>query len=152
MTALTIWTATAHAAVGLFFAISGYHKLFNPERHATMLRTMENLHIPLPRFNAWWVPGNEFFWGTVLAVAAAGELFGVASGLAAVLASVFLGAICLVATCTDGLQRIREWHPLDVADWIDDLMYLPEFWLALVLVSVPVLHADDITAVASLLF
>ena len=43
------------------------------------------------------------------------------------LAALGLIAICVVATCTDGLKRIRSWQPLDKADAVDDLLYLPEF-------------------------
>ena len=29
-------------ALGAFFAISGYHKLFTPTRHATLVRTLQD--------------------------------------------------------------------------------------------------------------
>ena len=40
-------------ALGVFFAISGYHKLFNASRHATLTRTLQDdgVHaIPIMRW------------------------------------------------------------------------------------------------------
>lgn len=117
-------------ALGTFFAISGYHKLFNAERHAAIVATMESNRIPLVRFNCWFVPLVEFFGGLALL-----------SGLLAPLAATGLFIICLAATCTDGLARIPQFHPIDKADWLDDLLYLPEvlymLGLAIVVIAGP---------------
>lgn len=117
-------------ALGTFFAISGYHKLFVAERHAAIVETMKANRIPLPSFNCWFVPFVEFFGGLALL-----------SGVLAPLAAVGLFIICLVATCTDGLSRIPQWHPIDKADWLDDLLYLPEvlymLGLAIVVIAGP---------------
>ena len=113
-------------AVGTFFAISGYHKLFNKSRHEAMRKTLEEDHIPALRLNEWLVPIVEFVGGTSLAL-----------GLFAVFFAWSLGMVCLVATCADGLKRIREYyHPIDAADWLDDLLYLPEILYGLMLVAV----------------
>ena len=37
-----------------------------------------------------------------------------------------LFTVCIVATCVDGLNRIRSYQPIDKADWLDDVLYLPE--------------------------
>lgn len=113
------------AGVGLFFALSGYHKLFFAQRHADLVQTLKANRIPCIRFMEWWVPGWELIAGTFLAFG----LFSVAS--AAVLAF-----ICLVATCTDGLARIQAYQPLDKADWLDDLLYLPEVLYGIMLLTV----------------
>lgn len=102
-------------ALGTFFAISGYHKLFNPTRHAAIQQTLTNLSIPYPAFNCWFVPAIEFLGGLALI-----------TGLLAPLAAVGLFIICLVATITDGLARIPAYQPLDSADYLDDVLYLPE--------------------------
>lgn len=102
-------------ALGTFFSISGYHKLFNARRHATIAETMRTLHIPCPRFNSWFVPSIEFAGGLALL-----------SGILAPLAAIGLLIICLVAVCTDGLGRIPAFQPIDKADYLDDLLYLPE--------------------------
>lgn len=125
-TALTI----NRLALGTFFSISGYHKLFNAERHASIAATMKANKIPLPNFNCWFVPTVEFLGGLALL-----------SGILAPLAAMGLFIICLVATCTDGLARIPAFHPLDKADWLDDLLYLPEvlylLGLAIIIVAGP---------------
>jgi putative oxidoreductase len=102
-------------ALGAFFAISGYHKLFNKERHAALVGTLQELKIPFLWFNQWWVPSIEFLGGLALL-----------SGVLAPLAAMGLIVICLVATCTAGIKRIPSLNPIDKADWLDDLLYQPE--------------------------
>lgn len=102
-------------ALGVFFVTSGYHKLFNRSRHRTIDATMVDDGIPFPHLFAWVVPVFEFVGGALLAV-----------GIFAPAAAFSLFVICLVATCSDGLKRIPSYHPLDVADWVCDLLYLPE--------------------------
>jgi putative oxidoreductase len=119
--ALTLGRVTA----GLFFSISGYHKIFNKERHKALLQTLEADHIPLVKVNQWWVPSVEFTAGAALTL-----------GLMPVISAVLLVVICIVATCTDGLKRIWEWKPIDWADWLDDLLYLPETLYCVLLLMV----------------
>ena len=102
-------------SMGVFFVISGYHKLFNPVRHAAIVQTMVQDHVPLVRVNCWFVPSVEFFGGLALMI-----------GLLAPLAAFGLFVICCMATFVDGLKRIPTWHPLDRADYVDDVLYLPE--------------------------
>jgi putative oxidoreductase len=102
-------------ALGTFFTISGYHKLFNKQRHASLVATLKACHVPLLGFNQWWVPSVEFAGGLALI-----------SGILAPLASLGLMAICAIAILTDGLKRIPAEHPLDAADYCDDVLYLPE--------------------------
>lgn len=115
------------AAVGVFFAISGYHKLVNRERHATLVATLKQDKVPLVSVNAWFVPAVEFMAGMLLAL-----------GLHVIPAAVALLVICTVATCVDGVKRIREWKPIDKADAVDDLLYLPEVLLAIMLTVIVV--------------
>ena len=113
-------------AVGVFFAISGFHKLFNHDRHTALVETLKRDHIPFVRFNAWFVPSVELYAGALLAI-----------GLFSVLSALLLGAVCLVATCADGLRRVvEEFKPIDKADFVDDLLYLPEVLYGLMLVAV----------------
>lgn len=107
--------AINRTALGTFFAISGYHKLFNPTRHASVITTFKNLHIPFIGFNQWFVPCVEFFGGLALI-----------TGILAPLAAMGLLIICFVATCTDGLKRIVTYSPIDMCDYLDDVLYLPE--------------------------
>lgn len=112
-------------AIGLFFALSGYHKLFYAQRHAALVQTLKASRIPCVGFMEWWVPGWELVAGTFLAL-----------GLFSVGSAAVLGCICLVATCTDGLQRIKGYQPIDKADWLDDLLYLPEVLYGIMLLTV----------------
>jgi uncharacterized membrane protein YphA (DoxX/SURF4 family) len=108
--------AIARIATGSFFALSGFHKLFNHARHRTLITTLEACGVPWIRVMQWLVPSVELAAG-----------LGLAFGFLTPLAALGLIAICVVATCTDGLKRIRSWQPLDKADAVDDLLYLPEF-------------------------
>ena len=102
-------------ALGAFFAISGYHKLFNPSRHATLTRTLKDdgVHeVPIMR---WLLPSAEFSGGWALIL-----------GLLSVLAAFGLFVICAGALALDAVKRIRAWQPIDRADWLGDLLYVPE--------------------------
>ena len=122
LTALTV----NRVALGAFFAFSGFHKLFNRDRHAGLVETLEGDHIPFVKFNSWFVPSVEFTAGLGLIV-----------GLLSPLAALGLIAILAVALCTDGIpKRIPEYHPIDKADWCDDLLYLPETLYIVMLVIV----------------
>ena len=61
------WTDLAitlnRIAVGAFFMLSGYHKLFNPERHRLIVAELRALAVPAVGFNQWWVPLVEFAAG-----------------------------------------------------------------------------------------
>jgi uncharacterized membrane protein YphA (DoxX/SURF4 family) len=47
-------------AVGVFFMLSGYHKLFNAQRHVSLVEELKQLAVG---FNQWWVPTVEFTGG-----------------------------------------------------------------------------------------
>lgn len=101
--------------LGLFFAISGFHKLFNGTRHASLVATLKSLHIPAVRFNQWWVPGVEFTAG-----------LGIMVGCLSTIAALGLLCICSVACCTAGPGMVQSYQPIDEADKVDDWLYLPE--------------------------
>lgn len=112
-------------AMGVFFVISGYHKLFNVKRHATIRQTMADDHVPYATFNSWFVPTVEFSAGAALIV-----------GLLTPLAALGLVCVCCVATLVDGFKRIAGWAPLDKADYVDDVLYLPEVLYAIILMAI----------------
>jgi len=110
-------------AIGVFFAISGYHKLFNVERHNDLVQTFRADHIPCVAFNSWFVPSIEFIFGVCLAL-----------GILSICAASLLLVICTVATCADGIKRIvTDYTVLDKADFLDDVLYLPEVLYGLML-------------------
>jgi len=112
-------------AVGVFFLLSGYHKLFDPERHRALAVELKQLGIHAVRFNQWWVPMVEFTAGVAVVI-----------GLLAPLAALGLLVITLVAVARSGPQRINGYKPIDRADLIGDWLYLPETLYAFMLLVV----------------
>ncbi len=123
------WTDIAltlnRIAVGAFFMLSGFHKLFNAERHRSFVDELKGLGVHAVGFNQWWVPFVEFTAGG-----------GVLIGLLAPLAALGLLVVILVAIATSGRQRIKLFKPIDEADRIDDWLYLPEVLYAFMLIMV----------------
>ena len=70
-------------ALGAFFAISGYHKLFNASRHATLTRTLQDDGVHAVPIMQWLLPSVEFSGGCALII-----------GLLSVLAAFGLFVIC----------------------------------------------------------
>jgi uncharacterized membrane protein YphA (DoxX/SURF4 family) len=112
-------------AVGAFFMLSGYHKLFNAERHRSIVDELKALGVPAVGFNQWWVPLVEFTAGSAVLV-----------GLLAPLAALGLLVIILVAMATSGRRRIKLYKPIDESDRIDDWLYLSETLYAFMLLIV----------------
>ena len=113
-------------ALGAFFAISGFQKLFNRERHAVFVSELVADRVPRPGFNQWFVPGVEFSGGLALL-----------TGALAPLAALGLFVICLVAVHTSGKRRVVSYMPIDRADYVDDVLYLPEvLYLVMLLIVV----------------
>ena len=102
-------------ALGAFFATSGYHKLFNASRHATLTRTLQDDDVRAVPIMQWLLPGAELSGGWALIL-----------GFMSVLAALGLFLICAGAIALDAVKKIRAWQPLDRADWLGDLLYLPE--------------------------
>jgi uncharacterized membrane protein YphA (DoxX/SURF4 family) len=102
-------------ALGVFFSISGYLKLTNATRHATLANTLQEARVPLVPVMQWLVPGVEFSAGFALII-----------GLLSALAAFGLFVICLFAFRLDAIKRIEGWKPINRADWIGDVLYLPE--------------------------
>ena len=123
------WTDIAltlnRIAVGAFFMLSGYHKLFNAERHRTFVDELKSLGVHAIGFNQWWVPSIEFSAGAAVVV-----------GFLAPLAAFGLLFLILVAIVTSGRQRIKLYKPIDEADRIDDWLYLPETLYAFMLIII----------------
>ena len=64
------WTDVAitlnRIVVGAFFMLSGYHKLFNAERHRLITDELKALGVHAIGFNQWWVPLVEFTGGVAV--------------------------------------------------------------------------------------
>lgn len=109
-------------AVGLFFLISGFHKLFNAGRHATLVRTLKADGVPLVSINQWWVPTVEYLCGLSLLI-----------GFLTPLCAIALLVLMEIAIVVDGAGRIPAMNPIDWADKIACFLYLPEVLLFLLL-------------------
>ena len=105
--------------------LSGYHKLFNAERHRAFVDELKGLGVHAIGFNQWWVPLFEFCAGGAVII-----------GLLAPLAALGLLLLIIVAIVTSGPQRITLYKPIDEADRIDDWLYLPETLYAFMLIVV----------------
>ena len=112
-------------AVGAFFMLSGFHKLFDAPRHRTFVDELKALGVPAVGFNQWWVPLVEFSAGGAVVL-----------GFLAPLAALGLLFLIAVAIVTSGPQRIALYKPIDEADRIDDWLYLPEVLYAFMLIVV----------------
>jgi uncharacterized membrane protein YphA (DoxX/SURF4 family) len=123
-------------ALGMFFAISGYHKLFNPSRHATLTQTLRDDGVRAVPIMQWLVPGIEFGGGWALII-----------GLLSALAAFGLFVVCFGAVALDATKRVQAWQPIDRVDWLGDLLYLPEalycIGLAVVMLGGPGLWSLD---------
>jgi uncharacterized membrane protein YphA (DoxX/SURF4 family) len=121
------WTDIAltlvRVAVGMFFMFSGYHKLFNAERHRVFVDELTALHVAAIRINQWWVPSVEFAAGSAVFI-----------GFLTPLAALGLLVIVLVASATSGRVRIKGYQAIDRWDRIDDWLYLPEILYAFMLI------------------
>jgi putative oxidoreductase len=112
----------ARVATGAFFIFSGYHKLTNVKRRTVFVDTLRTCNIPFIPVMQWFVPSVEFLGG-----------LGLAFGFLTPLASLGLATICLVAAYGDGMRRVRALGAIDRADFIDDVLYLPEVLYILLL-------------------
>lgn len=110
-------------AVGIFFMFSGYHKLFNVQRHRTLVEEMVALHVVAIRINQWWVPAVEFAAGSAVFI-----------GLLTPLAALGLLVIVVVASATSGRLRVENYEPIDKMDRIDNWLYLPEILYGFILI------------------
>lgn len=114
-------------AVGAFFATSGYHKLFNRQRHATVTETLKDCGVPDIALMQWFVPMVEFLGGIAVTL-----------GCMSRLAALPMMAVLAVAILTDGVRRVKGYHPIDPADTLCDVLYLPETLMGVMLLTVAI--------------
>jgi putative oxidoreductase len=100
-------------SIGLFFAISGAHKLFVAGGTKPVYDTLVQAKIPFPHFTAYFVSAVEFFCG-----------LSVAAGVLSSFGSVALLIDMIVATLTSAVSTLPK--GLSFLRWLDDFLYLPE--------------------------
>lgn len=113
------WTG-ARIGTGVFFATSGMHKAFWPSRRASLKATLRDDGVPVGLWPV--VAAVEFIGGIALAM-----------GLFTATSAALLLGIIVVALCCECVERVRAYEPLDAADWLCDLLYLPETLLGIML-------------------
>lgn len=109
----------ARLGVGLMFAISGWHKLRDPERHRKMVETMGRASIPCPWLAGPLVSGVELAAGSLLIV-----------GLLTAPAALALLIITIVAIATVTVEEV-DGQP--GSRWVENFLYLPEVLYVIVL-------------------
>jgi len=120
MIAADVSSLAIRAAVGLFFASSGYHKLFVPEVSAKVDGLFARLGVPpVQRRLVKW---GEFLGG-----------LGLLAGVLAQPAALGLLIITTGAICLDCWQDVVAKKPRDAFDWVAKSIYLPETLLCLLL-------------------
>ncbi|WP_445359773.1 DoxX family protein [Microbulbifer sp. EKSA005] len=101
-------------SLGLFFSVSGYNKLFIPERHADLINLMNEIGVPFHEFMAFFLASVEFFGGLLLMV-----------GLLSTLVAAILSFVMIVAITTVEIESVipKDIGPLD---WMSWFLYLPQ--------------------------
>ena len=98
--------------LGVFFALSGFFKMFDGKQHANLLQTMNDAGMPLASFNAYFVPFLEFACGILLLV-----------GFLTTLSSFILFVIIVIAMITDRLASLPHHGGMLI---LENFLYLPE--------------------------
>ncbi len=104
----------ARVSLGLFFALSGWNKLFQEENRNGLIETMIEAGIPFPEFMSLFLASVEFFGGSFLVVGFLSTLWSIALTIAMVVAIVTV--------------EIHEAIPegLGPLDWLGWFLYLPQ--------------------------
>lgn len=108
--------------VGLFFAVTGYRKIFVNQTHQQVFILFSKLKVPQKA--GWAVILGEFFGGLAL-------LFKFLTPLAAfLLLPIMIGAYVL-----DTYPTVKAKHPDGVTGWISKLICTPEALLIIILIT-----------------
>ncbi len=103
----------ARVSLGLFFAISGFNKLFYTENREGLVKVMIEAGIPFPEITAVFLASVELFGGSFLVI-----------GLLSTLCAIALTIAMIVAIVTVELHTIPA--GLTFLDWLDYFLYLPQ--------------------------
>jgi len=104
----------ARVSLGLFFAVSGYNKLFNEEKHAGLIELMMEIGAPFPEFMALFLACVEFFGGILLMI-----------GLFSTFVAIALTIAMVVAIATVEIEHIIP-KGIGPLDWMSWFLYLPQ--------------------------
>ena len=104
----------ARVSLGLFFAVSGYNKLFVPEKHTDLIKLMAEIGMPFPEFMALFLACVEFFGGVLLIV-----------GLFTTFIAIALTIAMVVAIATVEIEHVIP-KGIGPLDWMSWFLYLPQ--------------------------
>ena len=104
----------ARFSLGLFFAVSGYNKLFVPEKHADLISLMADIGMPFPEFTALFLAIVEFYGGLMLMV-----------GFLSSIVCVALSIAMVVAIATVEIEHVIP-KGIGPLDWMSWFLYLPQ--------------------------
>lgn len=114
----------ARVSMGLFFAISGWNKLFTAAHWKGLLSAMIATGLPFPKFMAMFLASIEFYGGALLTIGFMSTFFSIALAFAMIVAIV---TVEIPFAIPPGLGPL---------DWLDWFLYLPQvlyviifFWL-----------------------
>lgn len=111
----------ARISLGLFFAISGYNKLFTQKNHDGLLKTMHEAGIPFPEFITYFLATVEFVGGSLLTL-----------GFLSTLWSIALLIAMIVAIATVEVHTIPK--GLAFLNWLDYFLFLPQVMYVLMFI------------------
>jgi putative oxidoreductase len=109
----------ARVSLGLFFAISGGHKLLVPARSEGLVKVMIEAGIPFPEFMSVFLASVELIGGIFLIV-----------GFLSTFSAIALTIAMLVAIWTVELHTIPK--GLSALDWLSYFLYLPQVMYVLI--------------------
>ena len=103
----------ARVSLGLFFAISGYNKLFTDKSRENLLHTLNEAGFPYPEITGYVLATVEFVGGSMLAL-----------GLLSAFCSIALAIAMMVAIITVEIHTIPK--GLSFLNWLDYFLFLPQ--------------------------
>ena len=104
----------ARFSLGLFFAVSGYNKLFVHEKHVDLIHLMSEIGLPFPEFMAFFLASVEFYGGILLMI-----------GLFSTICAIALTIAMIVAIITVEIDAIIP-EGIGFLDWMSWFLYLPQ--------------------------
>ena len=104
----------ARVSLGLFFALSGWNKLFQEANRNSLIEVMIEAGIPFPEFMSLFLASVEFFGGSLLVV-----------GFMSTFWSIALTIAMLVAIATVEIHHAIP-KGLGPLDWLGYFLYLPQ--------------------------
>lgn len=111
----------ARVSMGLFFAISGYNKLFTQKNHDSLLEVVKEAGIPFPELSAYFLATVEFVGGSFLVI-----------GFLSTFCAIALTIAMIVAIVTVEVHTIPK--GLSFLNWLDFFLFLVQVMYILIFI------------------